>query len=116
MLIDLCCQFLFLLICFSVLAQQFDKKLIKFDKVPSQLSQPIETMKISIVALSLILTLARVCGFVRDDCHCGIAITEGRRITKGVLTKPFKYPWMVALFNSHKKAFCGAALISDRHV
>ena len=66
--------------------------------------------------LILILTTARVCGYLRDDCFCGVANAESRRITNGAAVSPFRYPWMVAIFNAHKKAFCGGSLISDRHV
>lgn len=73
-------------------------------------------MRNLLIVLSLTVSLAPAIAYVRDDCYCGISNAEGRRITKGIVTKPFKYPWMVPLFNSHKKAYCGAALISDRHV
>lgn len=66
--------------------------------------------------LILIFTTAHVCGYLREDCVCGVANTESRRITNGNVVKPFRYPWMVAIFNAHKKAFCGGSLISDRHV
>lgn len=64
----------------------------------------------------MLFALARVSGFVRDDCVCGVANTDARRIIKGTVTKPSKYPWMVALYSTHQKAYCGGALISDKHV
>lgn len=73
-------------------------------------------MQISLIILSLTLASARVWGHIRDDCVCGVPNREARRITNGVVTTAFQYPWMVLLLSSHKKAFCGGALISDSHV
>lgn len=73
-------------------------------------------MQKSFSVLILIFTTARVNGYLRSDCVCGVVNTESRRITNGVVVMPFKYPWMVAIFNAHKKAYCGGSLISDRHV
>jgi secreted trypsin-like serine protease len=68
------------------------------------------------IALLFSITLARVCGEVRDDCFCGVANYEGRRITNGDVTKPWKYPWMVTMLDKNERAYCGGSLISDRHV
>lgn len=73
-------------------------------------------MQNSLILLSLTLSSARVWGYIRDDCFCGVGNTEARRITNGVVTTAFKYPWMVVLLSAHNKAFCGGTLISDSHV
>lgn len=53
------------------------------------------------------LSLTQVYGYIRDDCFCGIANYEGRRITNGAVSKPFQYPWMVVLIDGNKKPYCG---------
>lgn len=73
-------------------------------------------MKTSLIVLSLTLRLASVYGFTRYDCVCGVSNAEGRRITNGVVSKPFKYPWMVPLFTAKHMAHCGGTLITDQHV
>lgn len=68
------------------------------------------------IALFFSITLARIYGEVRDDCFCGVANYEGRRITKGSISKPWKFPWMIILIDGNQRSYCGASLISDRHV
>lgn len=69
-----------------------------------------------LLVLVLSLSISSVCGYLRSDCSCGVGNAESRRITNGVVAKPFQYPWMVAIFNAHNKAYCGGSLISDKHV
>lgn len=83
---------------------------------PSRVNNRFQEMLTFIIAVSMSFALARVSGFVRDDCVCGVANTDSRRIIKGTVTEPSKYPWMVALYSTHRKAYCGGALVSDKHV
>lgn len=73
-------------------------------------------MHLSMTALFLSIAIAIIQGDVRDDCFCGVANYEGRRITRGNLSKPFQYPWMIILINVNEQPYCGGSLISDRHV
>lgn len=66
-----------------------------------------------LILIVLLLTFLFARGYIRDDCYCGISNSDSRRITMGVQTKPFKYPWMVLMFSSHNKPYCGGALVSD---
>ena len=66
--------------------------------------------------IALFFSVTIVYGDIRDDCFCGVANYEGRRITKGTVSMPWKYPWMVSLIDSNQRAYCGGSLISDRHV
>lgn len=73
-------------------------------------------MRLFSVLFHLLLHLEAAFSYSRNDCICGEANAEGRRIIMGIETNPWKYPWMVALFSRHDKAYCGGALISDKHV
>jgi secreted trypsin-like serine protease len=66
------------------------------------------------IVLTSLSAFSRVSGKLRDDCLCGVANTESRRITNGVELKTLKYPWMVRILNQHHKVFCGGALVSDQ--
>lgn len=47
---------------------------------------------------------------------CGISNKSSRRIINGKDTIPHTYPWMLVLYTANNQAYCGASLISDRHV
>lgn len=87
-----------------------------FRRLEARLKSFLGKMRNPVLTLSFTLFLVRAGGFVRNDCFCGIGNDEGRRITKGVITEPWKYPWMVLILTKYNKAYCGGALISDRHV
>jgi hypothetical protein len=53
-----------------------------------------------------------------EERGCGVATKKFPKITGGRPADPQEYPWMAALISSRKatEAFCGGALITDRHV
>lgn len=101
---------------FARLSASFDERLFRSVSVVRRVNNRFQEMLTFIIAVLMSFALARVSGFVRDDCVCGVANTDSRRIIKGTVTEPSKYPWMVALYSTEKKAYCGGALISDKHV
>lgn len=48
----------------------------------------------------------------RSDCKCGVENVDFLKARP----RQVHYPWVVALFNADKRAFCSGALISDQHV
>lgn len=52
-----------------------------------------------------------------EDRGCGLATKQFPKITGGRPADPTEWPWMAALLTrGPDKAFCGGALITDRHV
>lgn len=89
-------------------------RFLVFSAIKNSRKQSRSTLWImQLILIVLLLTFLFARGFIRDDCYCGISNSDSRRITMGVQTKPFKYPWMVLMFSSHNKPYCGGALVSD---
>lgn len=54
---------------------------------------------------------------VQTDRGCGLATKQFPKITGGRPADPGEWPWMAALLTrGPDKAFCGGALVTDRHV
>ncbi|KXJ75608.1 hypothetical protein RP20_CCG011388 [Aedes albopictus] len=54
------------------------------------------------------------CPTVMNSRICGIQ--AGDRISKGLVAKPFEYPWMALLQDQNGRFVCGGTLISNRYV
>lgn len=69
-------------------------------------------------AIKFILVFAVcVCDCKCDASKCGFSDEESGLIIGGTKTPRGKWPWLVALFVvEENKFFCGATLISDRHI
>lgn len=65
----------------------------------------------------LIFVLAFVVACKSDANKCGLSDSSSGLIIGGVDSPRGKWPWLVALFYiEENKFFCGATLISDRHI